>query len=519
MRNHVLENTDENERGRTILEKMKIYFGVSLPTSESIECFRICGGNESSFEFTGLNRHQSAGRYIGDTVRLNSTSEAASEMRTAIMDIDSTSKVMIAEHLLVPGTMLMGYAVPLNVDGKICVVSCTIRMEDSVMAANGVGNATEWNRTELECALKVVDAFKHKVSMTEETMRFTQAHVREYLLVDYPRKFMWHDSLLLAVKNTFLHVKSSYYTRESALEDGDAECVNDKRINDINPIKLAYNANEGNLKLFERVFRDVALVGEHDSISDPVDSAWESMPTLSSRRSCSSSTIAPRERAFPSKVHSSSNEIFEAWSPSTKKSGNKNVGENTRISKRCGGALKVTSEEMKSEESEDGRELLEESHPADFRSFYGARSSSSFSCSEGHESQHFIPPYLQSPTPLRVDHHASPQEKTSCPTTAPSNNEPSRCSASESGSNAPPAPCKLPKLRVGDHVELHSFPHATWMCGLRARVKYVMRGDQRHKNRAGRVTIVYDEPGFQKNPLYRNTIPMTNVRLIGEEEE
>jgi len=335
--------------------------------------------------------------------------------------------------------------------------------------------------------------------------------VREYVLVDYPRKFMWHDSMF-TVKNTFLRVKSSY-TRESALEGGDAECVNDETIHDINPIKLAYNANEGNLKLVERVVRDVALVGEHDSIYAPVDSAWESIIStramlttvpIASRRSCSS-TIVPRGRAFPSRVPSSSNEIFEAWSPSAKKSANKNVDENTPISKRYG-ALEVTSTDMKSEEGEDGRELLEESHAADFRSFYGAGFFSS------------IPSYVQSPTSLRVDHHASPQENISCPTAAPSNNEPSRCSASDSAFNAPPAPSQQRELRVGDHVELHSFPNATWMCGLRARVKYVMRGDKGRNNR-GRVTIVYDEPRFQKNYRYRNTVPMTNVRLIGEEEE
>jgi len=343
--------------------------------------------------------------------------------------------------------------------------------------------------------------------------------VREYVLVDYPRKFMWHDSLF-TVKNTFLRVNSSY-TRESALEDGDAECVNDETIHDINPIKLVYNANERNLKFFERVIRDVALVGEHESIYAPVDSAWEStisaraMPTtvpIASRRSCSSK-IASSGRVFPSRVPSFSNEIFEAWSPTTKKWGKKNVGDYTTKSKRYG-ALEVTSTEMKSEESEDERELLEESLTGDFRSFCDARFFNSGPWVEDHESQHFIPSYVQSPTFLRVEHHSSASS-----TISPSNNEQFSCSTYESVSNAAPAPSKQSQLRVGDYVELHSFPRATWMCGLRARVKHMVGLDRKRKNRAGRVSIEYVEPEFRKNPLYYNTVPITNVRLIDKKEE
>lgn len=197
------------------------------------------------------------------------------------------------------------------------------------------------------------------------------------------------------------------------------------------------------------------------------------------------------------------------------KPANKNVDENklTPISKRYE-TLEVTStKKMKSEEGEDGRELLEESHSGDFRSFSDARFFNSGPRVEGLESQHFIPSYVEIPTFFRLEHHASTNS-----TVAPSNNELFSCTTYDTVSTAAPAPIEQRRLRVGDHVELHSFPNATWMRGLKARVKYVMRGDKRRKNRAGRVTIEYDELEFRENPLYRNTVPLTNVRLIARGE-
>lgn len=69
------------------------------------------------------------------------------------------------------------------------------------------------------------------------------------------------------------------------------------------------------------------------------------------------------------------------------------------------------------------------------------------------------------------------------------------------------------KLQIGDRVELHSFPHATWLWGLTGQVKHVLV-ERKRRNRVNRVTIVYDNPEYQALPKYLKTIPMSNARLI-----
>lgn len=111
----------------------------------------------------------------------------------------------------------------------------------------------------------MLDRFKSEVYQSQDAMAYARANLREYMLVDYPRKFMWQDSQF-TVKNTFLTIQSPYSAtscrknmrRRSTSPSGQGEKHDDGVLNPVSA--QPFEGSQENFEFFERICADIGLM-------------------------------------------------------------------------------------------------------------------------------------------------------------------------------------------------------------------------------------------------------------------
>jgi len=577
MKKFVTENmprpSSEKFRKR-LLKNIKPAFWVVLPTNEQFDVmsFRQCGANRDFYEFAEKNRDSFVGTYVGQHMTFDPTSERENSTRAAIAAVNPESEIQVGTCVGKEKCVFAAHSTPLNIDGKICLIGCAITFLDRNFMGRDAGDS----KRELALAVQALDFFKHNVSMTEDTMRYTRANLREYMLVDYPRKFIWHDSLF-TVKNTFLNVTSSYAPKSSvkALTASESGSV------DTSPSKLMYNATEDNFRVFDRICKDIGIMfGDRELVSGPVKAEgprgfrgayispayvdrWDAPGTGGPPSTTSSGTTRSgpslRDKACggyldPELRSSSSMDTYEtpttassrllqSWTrfkidatdhedvfPSSTLSNDEASGMDldfivprSRSAPSVGGAPRGASEDS-----------IHHFAPLYLRnpSSPGASPQQSWDPRMRNHTATFVPAtgFLRNPGAVAAHGYGSNHESgggvdTSGAEGAGSKFHASDHSTRDSTKSFPrndvtldPSLKQPRKLKVGDRVELHSFPYATWLWGLRGRVKHVLV-DKRRRNRERRITIEYDNPEYQEQKSYLKTIPVSNARLIGKSEK
>lgn len=200
---------NEDRRARKFKNTWKPMVVIVQPSQDmsDIGAFRICGGLPASFLLSGFTTYESwVGRRIYDLACPISSSDSYKALDDIVHQLWPNSGVTAWAH---GEKKRAGLAItlPLKVDGKICLVSFVV----DIFGMAGKSIPDEFDR-----AIKILNAFKNKVLMSDHLQKFAKAHLREYITVIYPRKFLWKYNVF-TVKNTFLEIK--------ALDDGDIDGV------------------------------------------------------------------------------------------------------------------------------------------------------------------------------------------------------------------------------------------------------------------------------------------------------
>lgn len=132
--------------------------------------FYTCyGGTDGLYNMWGLSTRQGiVGQYYGEMVSL-------------LQDLGSN--FLFASYKTPAATHFLGFSTRLMVDDKWCFVLCAIPLHDPEKEYEQVCNVLPWLKAGLHHLNKYI-------------RRFAYAHVRAYITVDVPRKFLWHHALL-----------------------------------------------------------------------------------------------------------------------------------------------------------------------------------------------------------------------------------------------------------------------------------------------------------------------------------
>jgi len=182
--------------------KLKAHIAIMIPPEDALDIasYRIVGGLPECHKSKGLKtREDWVGRQVSGLVKITTVKDLYGDVTESIKGLRPKSGIVAwsAQGKLKESRGLVMY-MPVVVGGKPCVVINGIELLEK---------PEDFPGSEINIAANFLHICYSKIISSPAFPRFAQANLREYITVDYPRKFVWHSSLF-TVKNTFLEFMS-----------------------------------------------------------------------------------------------------------------------------------------------------------------------------------------------------------------------------------------------------------------------------------------------------------------------
>jgi len=195
----IAETLDVRAHEDKVGRRMKPVLSMMLPDPDdmlSIGRYRMCGGLADAYKSVGFDTRDA---WIG--IRVCDLNKCVANGIVEKIDIiirEEWPHLGVLWWQLKTDETKYGVAIswPLEVDGKMCIMACSIRLFE---------RPKKDVYSELSCAVRFLNAVDTFLPPHLQ-LQFAKKNLREYLTVDYPRKFLWNSSLF-SVKNTFLVIK------------------------------------------------------------------------------------------------------------------------------------------------------------------------------------------------------------------------------------------------------------------------------------------------------------------------
>jgi len=193
-----LRPADEKMRGKPHVAKMRPRCTIYIPSEDvfDVGVFQIVGGLTESYKNAGFQNRES---YVGHRpCELFTLARPDEDERfeQAVSEIaGQRSGIHVVKMLHNESSVIFGMCFPRMVQGKMLFIGWSLELYDW-RVENRPGS-------DINCAIRFLNAFKREIFPSDALLQFATANLREYITVDYPKKFLWHSSLF-TVKNTFL---------------------------------------------------------------------------------------------------------------------------------------------------------------------------------------------------------------------------------------------------------------------------------------------------------------------------
>jgi len=189
----------DKDKRRRIKPIINIISNCGAVDAFDIGAYRFVGGLTISHKIFGFDdRIDWVGHRLCDLLTNISDSNHFKAVCDTLPEVSSRQGISTWNSIKDESKVRIGTALPFDVDGKMCMVTCVILLHERPELTPD---------SELTCAVRMMDAFRNEIFPSVSLFQFAKANLREYITVDYPRKFLWHSSMF-RVKNTFLEFKT-----------------------------------------------------------------------------------------------------------------------------------------------------------------------------------------------------------------------------------------------------------------------------------------------------------------------
>merc|ERR1719289_544891 len=193
-----------DKSGRAMKPHITILRGTKYDFTDLQDAF-VVGGLSEGYKAHGVkNRAEWVNQTVANLAIISSPPAMLTKMQHDVLGTQ-TCRVISFQSRIGSAECGVGAVFPVVLDGKPCYAAIGIEIFSTKSTTTKLSTDSI---AELECARQMIDGFSEIIT-TSRFIQFGVRNLREFLSVDYPRKYLWH-SQVFKLKNTFLEFQENH---------------------------------------------------------------------------------------------------------------------------------------------------------------------------------------------------------------------------------------------------------------------------------------------------------------------